>query len=53
MSDDRRRFADQRYVFFVTFSVHKRRRLLDLDQQKRGWPGLLCNLGLEEALAIA
>jgi hypothetical protein len=35
MSDQRRRFDDQHYVFFVTFSVYKRRRLLDLDQPKR------------------
>lgn len=35
MSDQRRQFVDQRYVFFVTFSVYKRRRLLDLDQPKR------------------
>ena len=32
MSDQRRRFDDRRYVHFVTFSVFKRRRLLDLDQ---------------------
>jgi hypothetical protein len=35
MSDQRKRFTDQRYVFFLTFSVFKRRRLLDLDQPKR------------------
>jgi hypothetical protein len=29
MSDLRRAFVDQRYVFFVTFSVYKRRRLLE------------------------
>jgi len=25
MSDQRRRFEDQRYVYFITFSVYKRR----------------------------
>ena len=30
MSDQRREFNDQRYLHFVTFSVHRRRRLLDL-----------------------
>ena len=35
MSDQRRQFTDQRYVFFVTFSVYRRRQLLDLDQPKR------------------
>ena len=44
MSDQRRRFADQRYVFFVTFSVYKRRRLLDLDQPKRIVLGVLNHL---------
>lgn len=41
MSDQRREFSDQRYVFFVTFSVYKRRRLLDLDQPKRIVLGIL------------
>jgi putative transposase len=41
MSDGRRRFEDQRYVHFVTFSVCKRRRLLDLDQPKRILLGVL------------
>jgi putative transposase len=41
MSDQRRAFVDQRYVFFVTFSVYKRRRLLDLDQPKRILLGVL------------
>ena len=44
MSDQRRRFADQQYVFFVTFSVYKRRRLLDLDQPKRIVLGVLNHL---------
>lgn len=44
MSDKRQRFADQRYVFFVTFSVYKRRRLLDLDQPKRILLGVLNHL---------
>lgn len=35
MSDSRRDFTDQQYIHFVTFSVYKRRRLLDLDQPKR------------------
>jgi putative transposase len=41
MSDRRRQFMDQRYVFFVTFSVDKRRRLLDLDHPKRIVLGVL------------
>jgi hypothetical protein len=41
MSDQRRRFEDQRSVFFVTFSVSKRRRLLDLDQPQRIVLGVL------------
>ena len=44
MSNQRQRFADQRYVFFVTFSVYKRRRLLDLDQPKRIVLGVLNHL---------
>jgi putative transposase len=44
MSDQRQRFADQRYVFFVTFSVYKRRRLLDLDQPKQIVLGVLNHL---------
>lgn len=35
MSDRRRKVTDRRYVHFVTFSVTRRRRLLDLDQPKR------------------
>lgn len=35
MSDRRQRFEDQRYVFFLTFSVYRRRNLLDLDHPKR------------------
>ncbi len=35
MSDRRRSYTDQRYVHFVTFSIFRRRRLLDLDQPKR------------------
>lgn len=41
MSDGRRRFEDQRYVHFLTFSVYRRRRLLDLDQPKRIVLGVL------------
>lgn len=41
MSDKRRQFMDQRYVCFVTFSVYKRRRLLELDQPKRLVLGVL------------
>jgi len=41
MSDRRRRFDDQRYVHYVTFSVYRRRRLLDLDQPKRMVLGVL------------
>ena len=44
MSDQRRRFDDRRYVHFVTFSVYKRRRLLDLDQPKRIVLGVLDHL---------
>ena len=43
MSDRRRHFDDQHYVHFVTFSVHKRRRLLDLDQPKRIVLGVLAH----------
>jgi putative transposase len=41
MSDRRRQFNDQRYVHFLTFSVYRRRRLLDLDQPKRIVLGVL------------
>jgi putative transposase len=41
MSDRRRQFEDQRYVHFLTFSVYRRRRLLDLDQPKRIVLGVL------------
>lgn len=41
MSDRRRHFEDQRYVHFLTFSVYRRRRLLDLDQPKRIVLGVL------------
>ena len=41
MSDRRRTFTDQRYVHFLTFSVYRRRRLLDLDQPKRIVLGVL------------
>ena len=44
MSDQRRQFTDQRYVFFVTFSVYRRRQLLDLDQPKRIVLGVLNHL---------
>jgi putative transposase len=44
MSDHRRQFADQQYVFFVTFSVYKRRRLLDADHPKRIVLGVLNHL---------
>ena len=44
MSDQRRRFDDQRYVHFVTFSIDRRRRLLDLDQPKRIVLGVLNHL---------
>lgn len=47
MSDNRRDFTDQRYVFFLTFSVHRRRRLLGLDQPKRIVLGVL-NRQLEQ-----
>ena len=35
MSDLRRKFDDQLVCHFVTFSCHRRRRLLDLDHPKR------------------
>ncbi|QDU41290.1 Transposase IS200 like protein [Maioricimonas rarisocia] len=35
MSDRRRILDDRLYCHFVTFSCHRRRRLLDLDQPKR------------------
>ena len=41
MSDKRRRFTDQRYIHFVTFSVFKNRKLLNLDQPKRIVLGVL------------
>ena len=41
MSDKRRQFTDQRYVFFLTFSVFRRRKLLDLDHPKRIVLGVL------------
>ena len=41
MSDNRRRFTDQRYIHFVTFSVFKSRKLLTLDQPKRIVLGIL------------
>jgi putative transposase len=44
MSDKRQRFDDQRYVHFVTFSVDRKRRLLDLDQPKRIVLGVLNHL---------
>ena len=44
MSDQRRQFQDQRYFYFITFSVTRRRRLLDLDQPKRFVLGVLNHL---------
>ncbi len=41
MSDQRREFIDQRYVYFLTFSVYRRRRLLDFDHPKRIVLGIL------------
>src|SRR5437868_15255903 len=41
MGDSRREYVDQRYIHFVTFCVHRRRRLLDLDQPKRIVLGVL------------
>src|SRR5690349_11236989 len=35
MSDSRRKLDDRPCAHFVTFSVYRRRRLLDLDQPKR------------------
>ena len=50
MGDSRREYVDQRYIHFVTFCVHRRRRLLDLDQPKRIVLGVL-NHQLEANLA--
>ncbi|MEO8496784.1 MAG: hypothetical protein ABI614_17075, partial [Planctomycetota bacterium] len=44
MSDQRLHFTDQRYVFFVTFSVYRRRRLLDADHPQRIVLGVLNHL---------
>ena len=44
MSDQRRPYNDERYVHFITFSVYRRRRLLDLDQPKRIVLGVLNHL---------
>lgn len=41
MSDRRRQFDDRLYAHFVTFSVHRRRRLLDHDFPKRIVLGVL------------
>ena len=41
MSDQRRRYTDQRYVHFLTFSVYKRRRSLELDHPNRIVLGVL------------
>jgi putative transposase len=41
MSDERRQFTDQRYIHFITFSVFKKRKLLDFDQPKRIMLGVL------------
>ena len=41
MSDQRRTFNNQRYVHFLTFSIHRRRRLLDLDRPKQIVLGVL------------
>lgn len=41
MSDKRRNFTDHRYVYYLTFSVFRRRRLLDLDFPKRIVLGVL------------
>ena len=41
MSDNRQSYTDQRYVFFTTFSLYRRRRLLDLDQPNRIVLGVL------------
>ena len=41
MSDTRRDFTDRQYVFFLTFSVYRRRRLLTLDHPKRIVLGVL------------
>jgi putative transposase len=44
MSDSRRQFTEQRYIHFFTFSVYRRRRLLDLDQRRRIVLGTLTHL---------
>ncbi len=44
MTDERRQFTDQRYVHFMTFSVYRRRRLLDWDRPKRIVLGVLNQL---------
>ena len=41
MSDPRRTFDDKLYVHFLTFSVYRRRKLLDLDHPKRILLGVL------------
>ncbi len=41
MSDNRRQFDDRLYAHFVTFSVDRRRRLLDHDHPKRILLGVL------------
>jgi putative transposase len=41
MTDQRREFTDQRYVFFITYSVYRRRNLLELDWPKRIVLGVL------------
>lgn len=41
MSDQRRSYTDQSYVHFLTFSVMRKRRLLDLDHPKRVVLGIL------------
>ena len=41
MSDQRRTFDDKLYVHFLTFSVYRRRKPLDLDPPKRILLGVL------------
>ena len=41
MADQRRTFDDRPYVHFLTFSVYRRRNLLDHDQPKRILLGML------------
>ncbi len=41
MTDNRRQFDDRLYAHFVTFSVNRRRRLLDHDHPKRILLGVL------------